>query len=88
MKIIKLNSSFIKLVSRKAASKKTIEDIVFALKVVKHVNSNSIVISKDKQTIGIGGGQTNRIDALKSAIFNMKKFFNKNFFCYLMDFPF
>ena len=86
----KLNSSFIKLVSRKAAPKKTIEDIVFALKVVKHVNSNSIVISKDKQTIGIGGGQTNRIDALKSAIFNMKKFFNKKNFVCVSDgfFPF
>lgn len=35
----------------------------FAVKVVKHVKSNSVVFVKDTQTVGIGGGQTARVDA-------------------------
>lgn len=45
-----------------------IEDLLFAFKVAKFVKSNSIVIVKDKQTIGIGSGQTSRIGAVKNAI--------------------
>jgi phosphoribosylaminoimidazolecarboxamide formyltransferase/IMP cyclohydrolase len=44
------------------------EELLFAYKVVKHVKSNAIVLTKDKQTIGIGPGQVNRIWALEQAI--------------------
>jgi phosphoribosylaminoimidazolecarboxamide formyltransferase/IMP cyclohydrolase len=33
------------------------EDLVFAMKVVKHVKSNAIVLVKNRQTVGIGPGQ-------------------------------
>ncbi|MDR2655329.1 MAG: bifunctional phosphoribosylaminoimidazolecarboxamide formyltransferase/IMP cyclohydrolase [Oscillospiraceae bacterium] len=50
---------------------KYISDILFGLKVVKYVKSNAIVIVKDGATLGIGGGQVNRLwptkDALKRA---------------------
>lgn len=36
--------------------------------VCKHVKSNAIVLVKDDMTVGIGGGQTNRIDAARHAI--------------------
>ena len=46
------------------------------------MKSNAIVLSKNSQTIGLGSGQTNRVDALKSAIKQMKKNSNiKNFVC-------
>src|SRR5699024_2666458 len=35
---------------------------------VKHVKSNAIVLANDKQTVGIGAGQMNRVGALKIAI--------------------
>ncbi len=77
-----INKNFIKLVSEKKPSNKVIDDLIFSLKVVKHMKSNAIVLSKDNQTIGLGSGQTNRIDALKSAIKQMKKNSNsKNFVC-------
>jgi len=45
---------------------------VFADRVVKHVQSNAIVIASTRDdlliTIGIGGGQTNRVDAVAQAI--------------------
>ncbi len=44
------------------------EDLIFAWKVVKHVKSNAIVLAKNKQTVGIGIGQVNRIWATEQAI--------------------
>ena len=43
-------------------------DLLFAWRVCKHVVSNAIVITKDLQTIGIGGGQTSRVDSVRIAI--------------------
>ena len=77
-----INRNFINLVSQKKTSKKSIDDLLFSLKVVKHLKSNAIVISKNKQTLGLGHGQTNRVDALKFAIRNKKLIFNeKKFVC-------
>ena len=54
--------------SDKKPDEKTVSDLVFAMKVVKHVKSNAIVLVKDKQTIGIGAGQMNRVGAALIAI--------------------
>jgi len=43
-------------------------DLVFAWRVCKHVGSNAIVLAKRLATIGIGGGQTSRVDAVKLAL--------------------
>jgi phosphoribosylaminoimidazolecarboxamide formyltransferase / IMP cyclohydrolase len=43
-------------------------DLLFAWRVCKHVVSNAIVIAKNLQTIGIGGGQTSRVDSVRIAI--------------------
>jgi phosphoribosylaminoimidazolecarboxamide formyltransferase/IMP cyclohydrolase len=43
-------------------------DLLFAWRVCKHVASNAIVLAKDLQTIGIGGGQTSRVDSVRIAV--------------------
>jgi phosphoribosylaminoimidazolecarboxamide formyltransferase/IMP cyclohydrolase len=43
-------------------------DLIFAWRVGKHVGSNAIVLAKDLATIGIGGGQTSRVDAVNLAL--------------------
>lgn len=43
-------------------------DLVFAWRVCKHVGSNAIVLAKNLATIGIGGGQTSRVDSVKLAL--------------------
>ncbi len=43
-------------------------DLLFARQVVKHVSSNAIVLARAGQTIGIGGGQTSRVDAVRIAL--------------------
>lgn len=44
------------------------EELLFAWTVVRHVTSNAIVISKGRQTLGIGAGQMSRVDAVRLAI--------------------
>jgi len=77
-----INKRFLNLVSGKTASSKSIDDLIFSIKVAKHLKSNAVVLSKNKQTLGLGHGQTNRFDALNSAIKNLKKYFKtKSFVC-------
>lgn len=45
-----------------------LDDLAFAWKVCKHVKSNAIVVAKGGQTLGVGAGQMNRIDAARHAI--------------------
>ncbi len=80
--LVPITKKFLKLASRKSVSSKSLEDLIFSLKVVKHLKSNAIVLSKNKQTIGLGHGQTNRVDALSLAIKNKNIYFkNKSFVC-------
>ncbi len=44
------------------------DDLLFAWKAVKHVKSNAIVLAKEKQTVGVGAGQMNRIGAAEIAL--------------------
>lgn len=44
------------------------EDLKLAWKVVKHVKSNAIVLTKHRMTVGVGAGQMNRVGAAKIAI--------------------
>jgi phosphoribosylaminoimidazolecarboxamide formyltransferase/IMP cyclohydrolase len=43
-------------------------DLLFAWRVVKHVASNAIVLAGDLQTVGVGGGQMSRVDAVRLAV--------------------
>ncbi|MBL0911310.1 MAG: bifunctional phosphoribosylaminoimidazolecarboxamide formyltransferase/IMP cyclohydrolase [Bacteroidia bacterium] len=58
----------LKQVTERAATAAETEDLMYAVKIVKHTKSNAIVLVKDKQLLGIGTGMTSRIDALKHAI--------------------
>lgn len=44
-----------------------LEELLFAWRVVKHVKSNAIVVCRDKQTVGVGAGQMNRVGAAEIA---------------------
>jgi len=49
------------------------ESLRFAWKACQHVKSNAIVLVKGKSTIGIGGGQPNRVQSVRVAIENAGK---------------
>lgn len=44
------------------------EEMAFAWKIVKHVKSNAIVLTRDKATIGVGAGQMNRVGSARIAL--------------------
>jgi len=52
----------------KMPTESQMSDLVFANKLVKHLKSNTIVLARDKQLLGMGCGQTSRVDACKQAI--------------------
>lgn len=56
------------VVTNAKPTKEQMEDLLFTWKIVKYVKSNGIAIGKNKQSIGIGPGQVNRIWATKQAI--------------------
>jgi len=64
----------LKVVTNKAPSQEEIDDLIFANKIVKHSKSNAIAIVKNKQLLGIGIGETSRVDAVKHAIEKAKNF--------------
>ncbi len=58
----------LKTVTRSKPGSQEIDDMLFAWRVLKHVKSNGILLAKNKATIGIGGGQVSRINAVEMAI--------------------
>ncbi len=42
-------------------------DLWFAWRVVRHVKSNAITVAKDRQLLGVGAGQMNRVDSVRLA---------------------
>jgi len=62
----------LKVVSEKKPDKQEMEELLFAWKTVKHIKSNAIVLTKDKQTVGIGAGQMSRVDSVKIAVMKSK----------------
>ncbi len=63
-----------KVATDKAPTEQQIADLTFAVIAVKHLKSNGIALVKNNQLIGMGCGQTSRIDALQGAIKKAKEF--------------
>jgi phosphoribosylaminoimidazolecarboxamide formyltransferase/IMP cyclohydrolase len=62
-----INTSDLKVVTKRAPTEAEIHDLVFAWKVAKYVKSNAIVYARNRQTIGIGAGQMSRINSARIA---------------------
>ncbi len=57
----------LEVVSRRPPGEAESADLAFAFTVCKHVKSNAIVFAKGGATVGIGAGQTSRVDAVRIA---------------------
>jgi phosphoribosylaminoimidazolecarboxamide formyltransferase/IMP cyclohydrolase len=57
-----------KVVTGKEPSPQQMADLLFAWRVAKRVRSNAIVLARGGATVGIGGGQTSRVDASELAV--------------------
>ena len=58
----------LKIVTEKQPTQAELSDLEFGIKAVKHLKSNGIALIKNNQLVGMGCGQTSRVDALKQAI--------------------
>jgi phosphoribosylaminoimidazolecarboxamide formyltransferase/IMP cyclohydrolase len=63
-----LDAGKLKTVTKKNPTKSQIEAMLFGWKIIKHVKSNAIILVKGTKTIGIGCGQTSRVDSVNIAI--------------------
>ena len=63
-----------KIVSKIKPTKSQFDSLLFAFNICKYVKSNAIVLANNKTTVGIGSGQTSRLDSCQIAIDKMKKF--------------
>ncbi len=57
-----------RVMSRRAPTDEEWKEMLFAWKVVKHVKSNAIVFAAGDRTVAIGGGQTSRVESVKTAV--------------------
>ena len=62
-----LDETALKVVTRRAPTAAEMADLRFAWAVAKHVKSNAIVYARDGATVGVGAGQTSRVDAARLA---------------------
>jgi len=58
----------LKIAGKVKPTKAQMDAMIFGWKLIKHVKSNAIALVKGTQTIGIGGGQTSRVDSAIHAI--------------------
>ena len=65
-----------KVVSKKKPSSRQMKSLIFAFNICRYVKSNAIVLASNKSTVGIGPGQSSRIDSCQIAIDKMNKFKN------------
>ncbi len=56
-----------KVMTKRAPTQNELASLEFAWAVVKHVKSNAIVLAARDVTVGIGMGQTNRVDSVRIA---------------------
>ncbi len=58
-----LDPTELKIVTKRQPTEQEMKDLLFAWTVVKHTKSNAIVLAKDGATVGVGMGQTSRVDS-------------------------
>ncbi|MBC2856033.1 bifunctional phosphoribosylaminoimidazolecarboxamide formyltransferase/IMP cyclohydrolase [Cetobacterium sp. 2A] len=68
MDLAKIDLKDLQCVTDIKPTEEELKELLFAWKVVKHVKSNAIVISKNGQTLGVGAGQMNRVGSAKIAL--------------------
>lgn len=56
------------VVTKLGPDEEEIRSLKFAMKVVKHVKSNAIVVAREGVTLGIGAGQVNRLWSTENAV--------------------
>ncbi len=68
-----LNPAELKVVTKLKPSKKEMTSIIFGWKAIKNIKSNAMALVKGTKIVGVGCGQTSRIESLQTAIMKARK---------------
>jgi phosphoribosylaminoimidazolecarboxamide formyltransferase/IMP cyclohydrolase len=63
-----LSRDELRFVTRSLPTDEQLADLFFGFKMVKHIKSNAVVICRDRATVGVGPGQTSRVDSSIKAV--------------------
>jgi phosphoribosylaminoimidazolecarboxamide formyltransferase/IMP cyclohydrolase len=58
----------LKAVTERIPTDEETAELLFAWRVVRHVKSNAIVFTKNRQVVGVGAGQMNRLQSVRLAV--------------------
>ncbi|MHA1300579.1 MAG: bifunctional phosphoribosylaminoimidazolecarboxamide formyltransferase/IMP cyclohydrolase, partial [Candidatus Helarchaeota archaeon] len=83
-----ITQSDLKVVTKKKPTNEQIQNLLFGLKVLKHVKSNAILFVKDLATVGVGAGQMSRVDSVKIAAMKSGERAKNSVMCSDAFFPF
>ena len=61
--VYKVTEEDLKVVTEVKPTKEQIKSLLFGFQIVRHIKSNAVVLVKGTQTVGVGCGQTSRVDA-------------------------
>jgi len=64
----KTTTADVTVVTEREPSTEELGDLLFAWILVKHVKSNAIVLVKNRQLLGVGAGQMNRVQSVRLAV--------------------
>ena len=73
-----INQGDFNYVSKRKPTEQEIQNMLFAMKAVKHVRSNAILYAKEQSSIAIGAGQMSRVDSVRIASLKLEDFIAKN----------
>ncbi len=68
-----LDEHSMRTVTKREPTAQEREDMIFAMRVAKHVKSNAIVFAKGGETVGIGAGQMSRVDSVRLAVWKARE---------------
>ena len=56
------------VVTQREPTAEEVQELLFAWRVVRHVKSNAIALTRGRQVVGIGAGQMNRVQSVRLAV--------------------
>ncbi len=68
-----LDEQTMRTVTKREPTPQEREDMIFAMRVAKHVRSNAIVFARDGATVGVGAGQMSRVDSVRLAVWKAQE---------------
>jgi phosphoribosylaminoimidazolecarboxamide formyltransferase/IMP cyclohydrolase len=68
-----IKSEDLKVVTKKKPTPSQIDALLFGWKAIRNIKSNAIALVKDTRLVGVGCGQTSRIESMQTAVTKAKK---------------